>query len=201
MRNKLLLILLAVIVIVVSGLAIYQFKFKHSIEDDLNKLRSMKSYSTDVSYTFKNYRTEFKEEGKQYYNEKYGMKLNVGDKEQIYKEDKIFIRYPKDNKSYEVSPDYDNFYRYTFVNELNKFLVPGENTKYKYDTHEGKKCIVVEFENLNGNENMSKEILFVDASKLVPLEINIFNKKGDDKVTVYFKNFSTSGTVQKEIFD
>lgn len=200
MKKKILLILLLLILLIFGGLAVYQLKFKSSIEDDIQKIRTIKCYSTDVNYVFKNSRGQFKEAGKQYYNDKYGMKLVLGEKEQIYKDDKIVIK-NGDNKKYEVDSSYDNFYRYTFINELNEFLIPSDNIKYSYDTFEGKKCIVIEFNSLNGNENMQKEVLLIDAKKLIPVQINILNGKGEDKVTVTFKNFNTSGTVQKELFD
>lgn len=200
-KSKILLILLFVILIIVGGLAVYEKLFIVYPEDILKKISEVKSYSSDVTYLFKNQRVEYKEDGKQIYHNKYGMKLFLSDREQTYKDDKIVIKYSKDNKIYEVDKGYDEFYRYTFINEIQKFLTPNSGTKYSYETYEGKKCVIVEFETLSGNDNIYKEVLVIDAKKIVPLRIDIFNKKEEDRVTIYFKNFDTSGTVQKETFD
>ncbi len=200
-KSRILLILLFIILIIVGGLAIHEKLFKVYPEDILKKVSEVKSYSSDVTYLFKNQRIEYKEDGKQIYHNKYGMKLCLSDREQIYKDDKIVIKYTRDNKTYEVDKDYDEFYKYTFINEIQKFLTSNSEAKYSYETYEGKKCVIVEFNTLSGNDNIYKEILIIDAKKAVPLRIDIYSKKEEERVTIYFKNFDTSGTVQKQIFD
>lgn len=190
-RTILLLIILSVIVCVVGGLAIYQKKFfEIKPETILKELLSKKSYHTDITYIVKNARGQFKEEGKLEYNKGKGVKLILADKEQIFEDEKITINYLKDNKTYYVNKDYDNFYKYMFINDMHKYMNYENNVNYLLEEAEGKKTIKLEFFLLSGNDNFYKEVLLVDANKKVPIKAIIYDKKDEERIVIEYNNFT-----------
>ena len=117
-RNAILIILLIIILGVIGGLAIYQRTYNLTPEDILEDMFSIESYETEIIYDVKNSRGQFQEKGRIYYDEEVGTKIVLDDREQLFEKDKIIINYVKDEKTYEVGRDYDQFYRFMFINEL-----------------------------------------------------------------------------------
>lgn len=189
-RNTILVILLIVIFAVVSSLAIYQKNHEKTKEEILQNMFSMSSYETDITYVVKNSRGQFQEKGRIYYDEEVGTKIVLEDREQFFKEDKILINYFNDEKTYEVSRDYDEFYRFMFINELKNLCNEEHEFTYKWKDEEEKTEIVLEFNNLNGNENFKKEVMIIDAKRGIPKEATIYGRNDSESISIRFDNFS-----------
>ena len=189
-RNAILIILLIIILGVIGGLAIYQRTYNLTPEDILEDMFSIESYETEIIYDVKNSRGQFQEKGRIYYDEEVGTKIVLDDREQLFEKDKIIINYVKDEKTYEVGRDYDQFYRFMFINELKDLCNEEHEFTYKWNHENEKSEIILEFKNLNGNENFSREVMIIDAKKKVPKEATIYDRDDSESVSIKFNNFS-----------
>ena len=189
-RNAILIILLIIILGVIGGLAIYQRTYNLTPEDILEDMFSIESYETEIIYDVKNSRGQFQEKGRIYYDEEVGTKIVLDDREQLFEKDKIIINYVKDEKTYEVGRDYDQFYRFMFINELKDLCNEEHEFTYKGNDENEKSEIILEFKNLNGNENFSREVMIIDAKKKVPKEATIYDRDDSESVSIKFNNFS-----------
>lgn len=193
MRDKgytILIILVIVILGVIGGLAIYQKTYNLKPEDILEDMFSIESYETEVTYDVKNSRGQFQEKGRIYYDEEVGTKVVLDDREQLFKEDKIIINYFKDEKTYEVGKDYDQFYRFMFINELKNLCNEEHNFTYRWNDENEKSEVILELKDLNGNENFAREVIIIDANKKVPKEAIIYGREDSESVSIRFNNFS-----------
>lgn len=189
-RNVILIILLIIILGVIGGLAIYQRTYNLTPEDILEDMFSIESYETEIIYDVKNSRGQFQEKGRIYYDEEVGTKIVLDDREQLFEKDKIIINYVKDEKTYEVGRDYDQFYRFMFINELKDLCNEEHEFTYNWNDENEKSEIILEFKNLNGNENFSREVMIIDAKKKVPKEATIYDRDDSESVSIKFNNFS-----------
>ena len=200
-KTTLITIILVIVAIGVSGLALYIKKTTPITPHDIVRgMISATSYTTDVTYVVKNARGQFKEDGKIEYISGENTKITVSDKEQIFMEDKIVIKYFKDNKIFNVSKDFDSFYKYMFINELPKFLEYENNVSYSWETIGGRECLMIEYLLLSGNDNFYKEVFVIDKKNKVPLNAVIYDNKGNERITVEYKNFIKAKS-NKKIFD
>lgn len=189
-RNAILIILLIIILGVIGGLAIYQRTYNLTPEDILEDMFSIESYETEIIYDVKNSRGQFQEKGRIYYDKEVGTKIVLDDREQLFEKDKIIINYVKDEKTYEVGRDYDQFYRFMFINELKDLCNEEHEFTYNWNDENEKSEIILEFKNLNGNENFSREVMIIDAKKKVPKEATIYDRDDSESVSIKFNNFS-----------
>ncbi|EGT3615592.1 hypothetical protein FHH43_04990 [Clostridium perfringens] len=189
-RNTILIILLVIILGVIGGLAIYQRAYNLTPEGILEDMFSIESYETEVTYDVKNSRGQFQEKGRIYYDEEVGTKIVLDDREQLFKEDKIIINYFKDEKTYEVEKDYDQFYRFMFINELKNLSNEEHNFTYRWNDENEKSEVILELKDLNGNENFAREVIIIDAKKKVPKEAVIYGRDDSESVSIRFNNFN-----------
>lgn len=188
--NTILMILLVIILVVVGGLAAYQKFYDVTPEEILEEMFSMKSYETEVTYDVKNARGQFQEKGRIYHDEEVGTKIVLDEREQLFKDGKIIINYFQDDKTYEVGEDYDEFYRFMFVNKLKDLCNQEHNISYKWNDENKKSEVILELTDLNGNENFKKEVMVIDAKKKVPKEAVIYGRDEAESVVIKFNNFN-----------
>lgn len=188
--NALLIILLIAILGIIGSLAIYQKNYKATKEEILKDMFSLESYETEIIYDVKNSRGQFQERGRIYYDKEVGTKIVLDDREQLFEEDKILINYFQDEKTYEVGRDYDEFYRFMFIEELKNLCNDEHEFTYRWGDEEEKSEIILEFNNLNGNENFKKEVMIIDAKKGVPKEAIIYGRDEVESVSIRFNNFN-----------
>lgn len=189
-QNTILIIILIVILGIVGGLATYQKFHDVTPEEILEEMFSLETYETEVTYDVKNDRGQFQEKGRIYYDKEVGTKIVLDDREQVFKDDKIIINYFKDEKTYEVSEGYDEFYRFMFINKLKDICNQEHNITYKWNDENEKSEIILELKDLNGNENFEREVLKIDAKKKVPKEAIIYGRENSESVVIKFDNFS-----------
>lgn len=189
-QNTILIIILIVILVIVGVLATYQKFHDVTPEEILEEMFSLETYETEVTYDVKNDRGQFQEKGRIYYDKEIGTKIVLDDREQVFKDDKIIINYFKDEKTYEVSEGYDEFYRFMFINKLKDICNQEHNITYKWNDENEKSEIILELKDLNGNENFEREILKIDAKKKVPKEAIIYGRENSESVVIRFDNFS-----------
>ncbi|WP_297520117.1 germination lipoprotein GerS-related protein [uncultured Clostridium sp.] len=184
MKNKILVSIVVLILIVVGSLAFFTSYKKNNSPDKIVKDIIMSTeYEVDVSYTTKNSRGEFTEEAKiSHANDE--TKLVLQDKEQIFSKDKIKINYFEGDKHFSVDRSYDEFYRFFLINELPQYL---KSNDVKYNQVDDK--MVIDFKTNSLNKNFSVAKLTVNLREREPEELIIYDETGKDRVVVKYSGF------------
>ena len=189
-KNILLCILLTIGMIGVCGVLIYKQNVElNRPENILDKLSNIDSYSTKVTYIVKNSRAEFKEEGLIEFNGDNETKITLENRMEIFKDDKIYMKYIDENKNYSVSEDFDNFYQFMFINYLSRFLNEENNVTYSYETIENIEYLVIDYLLLSGNQNFYKEKLYIDIKNKKPFKAIIYDKNNAEKLNIGYSEF------------
>lgn len=189
-KNILLCILLITCIICVCGILVYRQNIElNKPENILKKLSNIDNYSTKITYVVKNSRGEFKEEGLIEFNEGSGTKITLENRVETFKDGKIYIEYTDENKSYSVAEDFDNFYRFMFINYLPKFLNEENNISYSYKTIEEKEYLVIDYLLLSGNQNFYKEKLYIDIKNKKPFKAIVYDKNDVDRLNISYSEF------------
>ena len=174
----------------VCGVLIYKQNVElNRPENILDKLSNIDSYSTKVTYIVKNSRAEFKEEGLIEFNGDNENKITLENRMEIFKDDKIYMKYIDENKNYSVSEDFDNFYQFMFINYLSRFLNEENNVTYSYETIENIEYLVIDYLLLSGNQNFYKEKLYIDIKNKKPFKAIIYDKNNAEKLNIGYSEF------------
>ncbi len=164
----------------------------------LKQMKNLKNYSCNVEYTFKNQRDEDLYEGKQYYVKDKGYRLDIGeDRTNVYIDDYIYVQDKKAGKKYTLIKDFDEVYKYTFINEILSLLSHPESKVYLSEEQEG--YVIFEFIIPSVNRNIAKGLLYINSSTLKPELEKIYDLKGDERVEIKFKEFNSNETLDEEI--
>ena len=184
MKNKILVSIVVLILVVVGSLAFFtSYKQNNDPQKIVKDILMSTEYEVDVSYTTKNSRGEFTEEAKiSHTNDE--TKLVLKDKEQIFSKDKIKINYFEGDKHFTVARSYDEFYRFFLLNELPQYL---SKKDVKYNQVEDK--MVIDFKTDSLNKNFSDVKLTVNLREKEPEELIIFDNTGKDRVVVKYNGF------------
>lgn len=189
MRNKILIGIIVLILAISGGLALFA-----TCKKDVNPKKIVsdivetKSYKVDITYTTKNSRGEFTEDGNISHDEKEGTKITLKDKEQIFTKDKIKINYFEGNKTYTVDRSYDEFYRFFLFNELPQYINK-EGVQLKTGIDDEKNKIILTFKTDSKNQNFDNIKFIVDSKAKTPESLVIYDINGKERVVVKYNNF------------
>lgn len=201
MNKKLLLLISIIITIIISGIILLQKHHKLTPERVLSDFKEIEGYTTEVTYLITNSRGEITVKTSQWYDEDNGLRVEFGqDRVQIYKEDKIYVEELATGRTYDMKKDFDQLYKLAFIPEISKLFINDEEFKYHYKEKEGKQYLVVEFNTLLDNENLIKEVLFIDTKNKVPLEGIIYDKRGNERAKIIYNNFKMDNNIDEELF-
>lgn len=201
MKNKLYLILSIILIIVIS-VVLYSCKRKpKTAEENFDLLKTIKSYSTDAIFSYKNSRGETTEKCKQYYDSTKGYRLEIGeDRIQIYKDKKIFVQDLKNNAKYTLEKDFDELYKYTFIGEYINLMYTSEDIKYFCKKIEGKNYAVVELFIPGNNKNIAKAALFINQDNNLPDKLIVYDDRGNERLQVIYEGFKVEDELDKNLF-
>lgn len=189
MKNKILMGIVVLILVVIAGFAVFSSKQKEKDPKTIVKeVTELKEYKVDITYTTKNSRGEFSENAGITHTENDGTKLTLQDKEQIFTEEKIKINYFEGDKTYTVDRSYDEFYRFFLINELPQYL-NNNDVEYKVGSEKEKNHIVVNFKTDSKNQNFYRVEFIVDAKEKAPESLVIYDINDKERVIVNYKNF------------
>jgi outer membrane lipoprotein-sorting protein len=201
MKRKILLgLLVSIPVIFIILIIIFRLTAEPSNEEIIESLRNIKNYTTKVEYTIKNSRGEETEETTQYYSIELGGRIDFGeDRTKIYKEDKIFVKDYISNKEYEIEKDMDNFHYLALMNQLLSSPIMDD---IKEGQEEWGDTEYLEFncELFLQNEHLDKIKVFIDKNNEVPIGAIIYDKEGNDRVKIIYKNFEKLKEIDKGLF-
>lgn len=202
MKRKILIgTLVSIPVIIIILIIIFRLTAEPSNEEIIETLKNIKNYSTKVEYIIKNSRGEEREETIQYYCSEIGGRIDFGeDRIKFYKDDKIIVKDNISNKKYEIDKDMDNFHSLAFMNQmLNLPMVDGEIKEGQEewgDTEYLELICQLPFK----NEHLDKARIFIDKNNKIPIGTIIYDKKGNDKVKIIYKEFQKLKKIDKELF-
>ena len=165
-------------------------------------IENLNTYSCDVEYTFKNEKDQDKYSAKHYYMKNEGYRLDLGeDRVNIYKGDYIHVEDKKAGKKYDVIKEFDEIYKYTFLNEIVDLTSHPESKVYAEDNEESDKhYVVIEFIIPSTNRNIARGVLYMNSLTLKPEVEKIYDLKGEERVEIRFNDFVANETMEKELF-
>lgn len=170
-------------------------------EDALNLLKSMDSCSSDFELSIKNDKGNIDYSGKQYYDKRYGCRLELGkDRIYIYKNNNIYVNDIKSGSKYVLDKDFDELFRLGFISEYIALLYTNEDIKYETKTTDGISYEIVKLTIPGINPSLSRAELYVDSQTGIPDKILIYDKEDKQKVIIRYKNFNAETKLSEDIF-
>lgn len=165
-------------------------------------LKSLNTYTCDVSIHIKNSRQEIDIETKQVYHEKFGHRLDVN-KERvfIYKENEVQISDLVNKVDYTLDNKFDQVYRLGFIQYYIGLLYTDEEIRNTFKKIEDRDYQLIGLDIPGNNRNMSKAIMYVDIETKLPTKLSIYDIKDNEVISFIYTNFVPNAEVNEEIFN
>lgn len=204
MKRKL-IIILVILLLLFLGL-FYKFVYLRfapkNPEDILSDLKSLKSYTCDIHLKIKNSKQTIEENCNQSYMVNLGYRLDIGsDRIWTFFEDKSVVKDLTNSKIYETEKDFDELYKYTFVNQYVNLLFSNEEYEISTEEEEGKNYMVVTLSIYGESDNLKKGSLYIDEKTKLPYKLLIYNEKDSQVVEVKYENFVMNPKINGDVFD
>ena len=168
-------------------------------EEAFNYIKALKNYAADIRVTFKNERNEESLFLKQYSSEDNSYRLDLeNERTYIYKDNKIYVKDLKNNAEYFLEEEFDEIYKYCFLNEYIKLIYSMDEVTYfdkKLDTGEVE-YFAAKVNLPTNNLNMNYAILYIDANKFIPIKLEIYDSKENNRVLIEYLTFEV---VEKDL--
>ena len=163
-------------------------------EQAFDYVKGIKNYTSDVRITFKNERNEESIFLRQYscYNGSYRLDLEE-ERIYIYADDKIFVEDLKNKKKYFLEENFDEVYKYSFLNEYFKEFYDDGNKKI--DIYGAKVNLPI------NNLNINSATLYLDGEKFSPIRLEIFDIKGNIRILVEYLTFEVLEEIDLQLFE
>lgn len=175
-------------------------------EQAFDYVKGIKNYTSDVRITFKNERNEESIFLRQYscYNGSYRLDLEE-ERIYIYADDKIFVEDLKNKKKYFLEENFDEVYKYSFLNEYIKLIYSMDQVEYFKEFYDdGNKKIDIYGAKVNlpiNNLNINSATLYLDGEKFSPIRLEIFDIKGNIRILVEYLTFEVLEKIDLQLFE
>lgn len=175
-------------------------------EQAFDYVKSIKNYTSHIRVTFKNERSEESIFLRQYSssNDRYRLDLEE-ERIYIYKDDKIFVKDLENNKEYFLEENFDEIYRYCFLNEYIKLIYSMDQVEYFKDSYgDEQNQIVIYGAKVNlpsNNLNMNNAILYLDGDSCNPLKLEIYDSKSNLRVLIEYLTFESLEEIDDTLFE
>lgn len=203
--KKRLIIILIIILALLGGLFYKFFYLKiapKNPEAILSDLKELKSYTSDIHLEIKNSKQTIEENCKQTYNVNVGYRLDIGNhRVWTFFKDKSIVKDLSNSKIYETEKDFDELYKYTFVNQYIYLLFSDEEYEISSAEENGEKYMVVTLSIYGESDNLKKGALYIDEKTNLPYKLLIFNDKDSQVVEVRYENFVENPKINNDVFD
>lgn len=198
--KKRLIVLFAFFCIIVLELCSCNEKGKNP-NKAIKYLNNLKTYTCDVNIHIKNSRQEIEMECKQFYNKKYGHRLDI-DKNRIllYNGNEIIVNDFNNKKRYSLDKNFDSVFKLSFVKEYINLLNTQENIKNEFISIKDKEYQIVYLDIPGNNRNIKKAKMYIDIENNFPYKIVIYNSKENEVINFVYKNFTPNCEIPKEVF-
>ncbi|MCY6371283.1 germination lipoprotein GerS-related protein [Clostridium ganghwense] len=165
-------------------------------------LKELNSYTCDLDIHIKNSKQERKVECKQFYDEKFGHRLDIGDgRILIYKENDILVSDLNNNEDYTLDKNFDSVYKLSFLQEYIGLLYTNEEIRYSTQTICDKEYQLIHLMIPGNNRNISKAIMYVNLENKLPERTVICDIKGHEVISFGYRNFIPNPKLEKDIFE
>ncbi|MBP2033501.1 outer membrane lipoprotein-sorting protein [Clostridium algifaecis] len=177
-------------------------KKTHNVENTIDYLKNLDSYSCNVNIEIENDKQKINYEGKQFYNKEYGNRFELGkDRIFIYKGDKMFIHDLKNGSNYNTDESFDSLFRLCFIDEYVSLIYTNERVDNSFKNIYNEEYQVIGLDIPGNNKNICKAELYVSSEKAVPKYLLIYDSHDREKVKVEYSNFKENIDLQKNLFD
>lgn len=168
-------------------------------------VKSITNYISDIRITFKNDRNEEIIFLKQYISSDNKYRLDLeGERSYIYKDDKIYVKDIKNNREYFLEENFDEVYKYSFLNEYIKLIYSMDEVSYFTESYvdgdEHKTYFAARVNLPTNNLNINYAVLYLNEN-YTPLKLEIFDSKDKLRVLVEYITFDVVGEIDKSLFD
>lgn len=175
-------------------------------EQAFDYVKGIKNYVSDVRITFKNERSEESVFLRQYSCSNGSYRLDLEEERiYIYKDNKIFVKDLENNREYFLDKNFDEVYKYTFLNEYIKLIYSMDQVRYFKESYgEGdqiKNFYGAEVNLPINNLNINSAILYLDIEKCSPVKLEIFDINKDVRILVEYLTFETLGDIDSQLFE
>lgn len=175
-----------------------------SSEQAFDYIKSIKNYESNIKVTFLNDKSSESIFLKQYVSSDYGYRLDLeNERSYLYKNDKIHVKDIKNNREYFVDENFDEIYRYCFLNEYIKLIYSMDEVDYfKQLTDNGERILFASRVNLpTNNLNISYSILYLNEDSYLPFKFEIFDNKGHQRVLIEYLTFDVLEKIDPTLFE
>lgn len=200
-----LIIILVIISLLILGI-FYKFIYLKiapaNPESILSDLKMMKSYTCDIDLEIKNAKQTIYEKCRQSYmnNDKY--RLDIGNNRVwIFLKDKSIVKDLNNSRIYETEKDFDEIYKYTFINQYINLLFSDEEYEISSQEENGEKYMVVTLSIYGESDNLKKGALYIDEKTKLPYQLLIYNENDSQVVKVKYENFIENPKLNNDVFD
>lgn len=202
MKKKLLKVFLVSMPIILIALIIFfRLTAEPSNEEIIMGLRDIENYTTRVEYLIVNSRGEEKEETIHYFSKDFGGRIDFGeDRVKIYKENEILIKDNISNKEYKIEEDMDKFHSIAFMNKLLENPIIDGEIKDGQEEWGEREYIEFTSELFLNNEHLDKMKIFIDKNEEIPIGAIIYDKDGNHKVKIVYKEFEKLKNQEESLF-
>ncbi|MFU0824130.1 germination lipoprotein GerS-related protein [Clostridium sp.] len=169
--------------------------------DAIDYLKSLNSYTCDVSVHIKNSMQEIETQCKQFYRKDYGHRLDI-DKDRIllYKKNDIIVSDLNNNMKYTLDKEFDSVYKLSFIEEYIGLLYTDEDIESSFKEIEGREYQLIQLNIPGNNRNICKAVMYVNLEDNCPDKIVIYDIKGNEVLNFIYKNFVPNAEVSEETF-
>lgn len=191
MKKKLLITLLLCIPFISIILVIlFRLTAVPTNEEVISKLKETECYKTEVEYITKNSRGEEREETILYYSKDKGARIDFGqDRIKFYNKDNITVRDNISNKEYTLDNELDMLHSLAFMEILLSYPIEADSIKEGQEEWGETIYIELTLELFLENDHLDKAKVFIDKKEKTPIGAIIYDKEGNDKLRIIYKNF------------
>lgn len=169
--------------------------------DIIKQLKEIESYSCDIEIHNKNSKQEIVYYCKQYYNNKYGHRLDINDERVlIFKGNDIQINDLNSGAFYVTSKDFDSVFKLSFIEEYIGLLYTDEEVKCVFENENGRNVMMIYLNIPGSNRNLSRAVMYVDAENATPIKTVIYDFSDSEKIQFVYKNFIKTEEIGEERF-
>jgi len=203
MFNKRLIIgtLVSIPILVILTVILGRYLITPSNEYIINELKNTKCYSSKVEYTFKNSKSEFRENTMQYYSFDRGARIEFKDgydRVKVYKGSEIKVDGNNDEQ-YILNKDIDIIYPLAFIENIlsNKQCSEVKEVKAEWSQEI---YLQVDIEYKSNNKYLYKAEFYIDKNKQIPVLLKILDESNKERVVITYKDFVKEKNLNDNLF-
>ncbi len=188
--------IISLIIIVSFGLIFFiVFRIVGSEKSlDMNSLirniKEVKSYSSNITIEVINSKEKYTYEGIQKYKKDVGGKLELKDRNFIFKGEDIFVKDKIGSQEYKLSTEFDEVLKYSFIDEYIALIYTNQNLNFQEEETTGEKILLVDVILPGNNRNLYSGVMHYDIRANMPKKIVIYDTNKGERIMYTYENFN-----------